>query len=41
MEPNTLIYALNEFKVSYRKILLSINTIFANNYKKLIYFFDN
>ena len=23
MEPNTLIYALNDFKVSYRKILLN------------------
>ena len=41
MEPSTLIYALNEFKVAYRKILLIIlirNTIFVNNYKKLIYF---
>ena len=38
MEPNTLIYALNEFKVAHRKLLLIINTIFVNNYKKLIYF---
>ena len=32
MEPNILIYALNEFKVSYRKIVLILNTIFVNNY---------
>ena len=30
MEPNTLIYALNEFKVIYRKIILIIDTIFVN-----------
>ena len=28
MEPNTLIFALNEFIVIYRKILLIIDTIF-------------
>ena len=28
MEPNTLIYALNEFIVIYRKFLLIIDTIF-------------
>ena len=27
MEPNTLIYALNEFEVTYRKIILIIDTI--------------
>ena len=28
IEPNTLIYVLNEFKVTYRKIILIIDTIF-------------
>ena len=28
MEPHTLIYALNEFKVTYRKIILIIDTTF-------------
>ena len=29
MEPNTLIYALNEFIVIYRKIILIIDTIYT------------
>ena len=28
MEPNTLIYALNEFKVTHHKIIITIDTIF-------------
>ena len=33
MEPNTLIYALNEFEVTYRKIILIIDTIwFLSNH---------
>ena len=42
MEPHTLMYALNEFKVSYHKILLNYTHYklkkVVNNYKKLIYF---
>ena len=30
IEPNTLIYVSNEFKVTYRTIILIIDTIFYN-----------
>ena len=32
MEPSTLIYALNGFKLTYRITILVIDTIFVNNY---------
>ena len=32
MEPNTLIYALNEFKVTYPKVIHIIDASFVNNH---------
>ena len=36
MEPNILIYTLNEFKVTNCKIILVINTIFVNFFQGLV-----